>query len=108
MISGFDASLQDLDFFWIGGCRISFINAIERFKRKAFSQILEETNTHEKVFEFVLLIENGKKIRIQFIFARWDANIPFILYTFDLDIVQVAYDGERIISVCWITSFFQM
>jgi hypothetical protein len=39
------------------------------------------------------------RIRIQFIFARFDANIPFILYTFDMDIVQVAYDGIRIISV---------
>jgi hypothetical protein len=75
------------------------MDAIERFKRKAYSRILSEENKHGKVIEFILLIEDNRRIRIQFIFGRIDANIPFILYTFDLDIVQVAYDGDRIISV---------
>jgi hypothetical protein len=105
LIHGFDSVLQDLDFFWIGGCWISFMDAVERFKRKTFSQILEEKNMYAKVIEFTLLMENEKTIRIQFIFGRSDANIPFILYTFDLDIVQVAYDGERIISVRKMLSF---
>jgi hypothetical protein len=99
LINGFDASAEDLDFFWVGGGWMLFIDAVRRFKRKASSRILEERNLHEKVIEFVVLVNKGKRIRIQFIFARFDANIPFILYTFDMDIVQVAYDGERIISV---------
>lgn len=54
-----------------------------------------------RVIEFILLFQNQTKIRIQFIFARRNANIPYILYTFDLDIVQVAYNGRQIISVCF-------
>jgi len=99
LINGFDSSEQDIDLFWLGGSWILFINAVERFKRKVYSRILEEKNKHGKVIEFILLIEHNKKIRIQFIFGRADANISFILYTFDLDIVQVGYDGKAIISV---------
>ncbi len=73
-----------------------FNNAIERFKWKAYPRVLEEKNIHRKVIGFILWIENNRsKIRIQFIFGRIDANIPFILYTFDLDIVQVGYDVKN-------------
>ncbi len=99
LANGFDSSAQDLDFFWVGGCWMLFIDAVRGFKRKASFRILEERNSHDKVIQFVVLVNNEMRIRIQFIFARFDANIPFILYTFDMDIVQVAYDGIRIISV---------
>jgi len=89
----------------LGGTRISFINTIERFKRKANNRILEEKNKNGKVVEFILLIENNKKIRIQFIFARADTNISFILYTFDIDAVQVAYNGQTIICVIFFFRF---
>ena len=103
LINGFDTSSQDLDFFWVGGsCWILFMNSIQRFKRNASSRILREKYLNGTAAEFVLSVKNEKQIRIQFIFARSNANIPFILYTFDLDIVQVAYDGERIISVGWV------
>jgi len=101
---GFDPVLQDLDFFWLGGNWICFINAVERFKRSAYRRIIKE-NRKRKVIEFVLFIEHDRCIRIQFIFARVNANIPFILYTFDLDIVQVAYDGKRIICVSEISFY---
>jgi len=88
-----------ISFFWLGSLWFLFIDALELSKWKANLRILEDQTKHGKVIEFVLLIENNKKIRIQFICSRIDVNIPFILYTFDLDIVQVTYDDERIIPV---------
>ncbi|CAF1543347.1 unnamed protein product [Rotaria sordida] len=104
LINGFDSSTQDLDFFWLGGSWTSFIAAIDRFERKAKSRILETKNIYGILIEFTLLIDNDHTQHIQFIFGRETSNMSFILYTFDLDIVQVGFDGYKIISTI---GFFQ-
>ncbi|CAF1202547.1 unnamed protein product [Rotaria sordida] len=102
LINEFNTSTQDLDFFWLGGSWILFIKAIDRFKRKVQSRILEEKNIHGILIEFVLSMKENHKLRIQFIFGRENSNISFILHTFDLDNVQVGFDGSKVVSVCQI------
>jgi hypothetical protein len=99
LVNGFDSSLQDIDLFWLGGSQTLFMNAVNRFKRKAQSILLEEKNVHGYLFEFLLEVGKDQKVRIQFIYGRERSNIPFILYTFDLDIVQAAFDGTKVIAV---------
>lgn len=105
MIDAFDTLLQDLDFFWLGGSYICYRNAVDRFKRKAQRRILKQ-KYFGRLTEFLLYIEEDRTIRIQFVFGRESSNIPFILYTFDIDIVQVGFNGKEILSVSSIQSIF--
>ncbi|CAF2347481.1 unnamed protein product [Rotaria sp. Silwood2] len=98
LIEGFDSSLQDLDVFWLGGSWNSFLNEINNFKQRAHASILTEKNYYGKLIEFQLYIDQDHIIKIQFIFGREEMNLSFLLYTFDLDVVQVAFDGTKIIS----------
>ncbi len=107
MIKGFNAALQDMDLFWITGCLSAFHEAVRRFERAAYVYIIEKKNTKEKIFDFLLNIENGDQVKIQFIFGRKECNVSFLLHTFDLDIVQVGFDGSKIVSVNMILFFFK-
>ncbi|CAF1362859.1 unnamed protein product [Adineta steineri] len=96
--NGFDSSLQDLDFFWLGGSLHLFENAIGRFKRMAYSKIVEERNVPGLLTEFLVDVKEKRKLRIQFIFKRKNINISSILYAFDIDIVQVAFNGFTVLT----------
>jgi hypothetical protein len=99
LIDGFDSATQDLDLFWLGGSCIAFYRQIERFKRRAKSYIIKEQNMYGQVIDFILSFDKQHTIHVQFVFGRHDCNAAFVLYTFDIDIVQVGYDGIKIISV---------
>ncbi|CAF1345048.1 unnamed protein product [Rotaria sordida] len=98
LIHALDSSGQDLDFFWIGGSWLDFRSQIDRFRRRSKSHIIQETNLHGKVIEFILCFEHQQKIRLQFIFGLVNSNASYILNTFDIDIVQVGYNGIKVIS----------
>jgi hypothetical protein len=106
MINEFNDSSQDLDFFWLHGSWRLFREAIERFEQSAHGQIIEKRNIKGKIFDFVLSDESGRNVKIQFIFGREECNASFILHTFDLDIVQVAFNGSIIVSVIMFCLFF--
>ncbi|CAF3240874.1 unnamed protein product [Rotaria sp. Silwood2] len=98
LINPFDSMNQDLDFFWIGDSWLDFVSQVDRFQRRCQAYIIEEKNFYGKVSEFVLSFEHHQKIRLQFIFGRPNCNISFVLNTFDIDVVQVGYNGLKLIS----------
>ncbi|CAF2100859.1 unnamed protein product [Rotaria magnacalcarata] len=69
LINAFDSTNQDLDFFGL-----------------------------VDLFEYVLCFEHHQKIRVQFIYGRPNSNSSFVLNTFDIDVVQVGYNGFKLIS----------
>ena len=99
LVEGFDNYEQDLDFFWKGGSYDLFSKAVDRFKRKLKQRILQEKTCRQFFIEFILLIDNNRQLKIQFIFGREKTNISFILNSFDIDIVQIGFDGTNVISV---------
>jgi len=100
LVTGFDHSQQDLDFFWKGGSLTLFNEAIIEFKTKLKHPILNEQNINDFLTEFVIKIDEEHVLKIQFVFGRKKrSTISFVLNTFDIDIVQVAFDGTNIISV---------
>ncbi|CAF2143857.1 unnamed protein product [Rotaria magnacalcarata] len=98
LINDVDTTSQDLDFFWIGGSWLEFCSQIDRFRRRSQANIIAETNLNNKVIEFVLCFDHEQKIRLQFIFGRPNCNISFVLNTFDIDVVQIGYNGSKLIS----------
>ncbi|CAM4767376.1 unnamed protein product [Rotaria magnacalcarata] len=98
LINAFDSTNQDLDFFWIGGSWLDFVSQVDRFQRRCQTYIREEKNFYGKVFEYVLCFEHHQKIRVQFIYGRPNSNSSFVLNTFDIDFVQVGYNGFKLIS----------
>lgn len=100
LVNGFVSNGQDLDFFWIGDSYASFLGDINRFERRAHSYIIQQKKYYYgKVIEFILSFGQQKEIRVQFIFGKEDCNSAYVLHTFDIDIVQVGYDGSKLISV---------
>ena len=101
--SAVDQNLSTNDMI-TGGLWTDFSSYVDRFRRRSQAYIIEEKNFYGKVIEFVLCFEHNQKIRLQFIFAHANCNPSFILNTFDIDVVQVCYNGTKLISVNF--SFF--
>ena len=93
------SSSQDLDFFWLQGTWRMFVEAIKRFEVLAGGHIIEKIHNNERIYDFILSFESGVNVKVQFIFGREKSGICFLLHTFDLDIVQVAFNGGKVVSV---------
>ncbi|CAF2225252.1 unnamed protein product [Rotaria magnacalcarata] len=71
---------------------------INRFRRRIQANIIPEMNLNNNAIEFVLCFDHERKFRLEFIFGRPNCNVSFVLNTFDIVVVQVGYNGSKLIS----------
>ena len=100
---GFEYLTQDVDFFFINGNHEQFCQTIEDFHVNLKEKIIE-FRTNFYVVDFVLNLETRTHLRVQFVFTRSEATASQVLNEFDLDIVQLAFTGAKLIGTL---AFFQ-
>lgn len=99
----FDYLNQDVDFFFINGNHEQFCQTIEDFHTNLKDKIIDY-RTNYKVVHFVLSLQTRGHLRIQFVFTRSEATASQVLNEFDLDLVQLAFTGAKLIGTL---AFFQ-
>ncbi|CAF4875125.1 unnamed protein product, partial [Rotaria socialis] len=102
---------SDLDLFYIGEGFRNFIDIFEKTHRnlRNFHFVKQRVLSYRRVYELeitlgssILEIINESKIRkkltIQFIYHPCVTSIETYLMAFDLDIIQICFNGEKVLS----------
>lgn len=100
---GFDYLNQDVDFFFTNGNREQFCQTVEDFHASLKEKIID-FRTSSNVVDIVLNLQTRGHLRVQFVFIRSQATASQVLNQFDLDLVQCAFTGAKIIGTL---AFFQ-
>ena len=100
---GFDHTNQDVDFFFIGDGYTSFLDAVNAFQESLRENIIA-VKTNHRVIDIVLKLESRANLRVQFVFPRVKISSAQVLNEFDLDLVQVAFTGTKVLCTL---AFFQ-